>query len=587
MFTKISRRNFLQRSALAAGGVLLQACSKSSFSPAAQPTPSLQPTTRLTPGSPGTTPGPDTVLTFLHTNDTHGHLAPFRMLEYPEPVGGMARRATVARRIRQQAAHVLLVDAGDVHQGCLMADAFQGEPDIELMNELGYVAMGLGNHDLDYGWETLLQRREGAFFPILCANLLYTDSGQPALNTYAIIEEGGVRVAFTSFAGPDWQYIVRPRDIPGMTFADPIETARTLIPKIQAQADLIVVLGHQYLQDDYALVNAVPGTDIIIGAHEHAIKMDAVQMGGALIVEAYQWGAHLGRLDVTVSGGKITSYAYDLIPLTADIPADPTIEARVGTLQAELRQRYPERFELVGRAAIDISNENIRSQETPLGNLVCDVIRQKANTQVAIIPALTILNALFAGPLTVQDIYDALPYPNNILILRLTGEQLQKILDQSASGSGTGNFVQVSGVRFRIIGGVATDVTIDGRPLNPQQTYTVATTDYQVRRSTEYKELFADARDLNEMDVTVKEALFEHIRAHSPIEARTDGRIQLVDKFEVSQRKTPPTPVWVRQPYVERQWQVHDLVWAELRKAQTMASAEDKSLNAPIHKRRS
>jgi 2',3'-cyclic-nucleotide 2'-phosphodiesterase (5'-nucleotidase family) len=486
----------------------------------------------------GESSDPGVILSFLHTNDTHGHLAQFRTLEHPEPVGGVARRATLVRRIRQEAAHVLLVDAGDVHQGCLMADAFQGAPDIELMNELGYVAMGLGNHDVEYGWETFLQRKEAARFPILCANLRYADSGQPVLKTHALVRKGDVTVAFTSFAGPDWQYIVESEKLPGMRIADPIETARRLIPELRAQADLVVVLGHQYLQDDYDLVNAVPGIDIVIGAHEHAKMATATRVGGALVVEAYQWGAYLGRLDVTVSAGKIVDYAYDLIPLTVEIPADPAIEARVGRLQAELRQLYPERFEQVGQAAIDISNENIRSQATPLGGLVCDVMRRTADADVAIMPALTVLNALFAGPLLVQDIHDALPYPNRIWTFRLIGEQVKQVLEQSAARNGTGSFMQVSGVRFRTIDGTPTDITIDGRPLDPRRTYTIATTEYQVKRSTEYRGLFAAARDLSQQGVTVKQALCAHIRACTPLEAPT---VEVSDISETGRSKRKET----------------------------------------------
>ncbi len=518
---RINRRNFLQRTSIAAGGVLLQACMPKMIPVEVSPTPE-PPVSTATP-----TPRshPDVVLTLLHTNDTHGHLTPFRLLEYPDPVGGIARRATLVRQIRQQASHVLLIDAGDVHQGCLIADVFQGQPDIELMNELGYEAMGLGNHDMEYGWDTLMQRRAAAFFPILCANLVYADSGKPALNTHFIIQKGGLRIALTSFAGPDWPYIVNAENIPGLRIADPIETARTLIPQLQAQADLIVLLGHQYPRDDQALTQAVPGIHIVIGAHEHLKMTQAVQIGGALHVQAYQWGAYLGRLDVAVSQGRITSYAYNLIPLTADIPADPDIQARTGVLEAELRRLRPERFERIGEAAIDISNEDIRRRETPIGNLICDMIRQHTQSDIGIITSLTVLNALFAGPLIVQDIMDALPYPNNIVLLRLTGEQIQWMLNLSASSSGTGNFCQVSGVRFRVVGGAAADVTVDGQPLDRERIYTVATTHYQVRGATGYVALLSGALETRELDLTLRDVVIAYIRAHSPIRAAVDGRI--------------------------------------------------------------
>ncbi len=113
------------------------------------------------------------------------------------------------------------------------------------------------------------------------------------------------------------------------------------------------------------------------------------------------------------------------------------------------------------------------------------------------------------------------------MTVRLTGEQLQQALDLSASASGTGNFSQVSGVRFRIIGGVATDVTVNGQPLDMRQLYTIATTAQQLKHSSGYRDLFSAGRDTKETGTTIKEALMDHIRTHSPIRAEKDGRIAI------------------------------------------------------------
>jgi 2',3'-cyclic-nucleotide 2'-phosphodiesterase (5'-nucleotidase family) len=435
---------------------------------------------------------------------------------------------TLVRQIRSEAEHVLLVDSGNVHYGLnqssLMADTFRGEPDIEFMNELGYVAMGLGHHDLAYGWDILKQRRRDAFFPILCANLVHADSGQPTLDTHTVVEEGGIKIAFTSFAHPKLWEATLPS---GMAVRDPIDTAQTLIPKLKKQADLVVVLGHQPLQGDYALANAVHKADIIIGGHERIPSTEAHQIGGTLIVDAYKWGAHLGRLDVAVSA-KITSYRHRLIPLTPDVPADAGVEARVGTLQADMQQRYPDRFRPIGQAAVDISNEHAEFKEACLGNMVCDVVRQKTQADIALTASSQILNALFAGPLVVQDVRNALPYLNEIITLRLTGEQVQQVLDLSASASGTGNFFQVSGARFQIMGGVAIEVTIDGDLLDPNQTYLIAIPNRQLNQD-RYRELLALGTDISETNLTIKEALIEYITLHSPVYAQKDGRILIVE----------------------------------------------------------
>ena len=163
-----------------------------------------------------------------------------------------------------------------------------------------------------------------------------------------------------------------------------------------------------------------------------------------------------------------------------------------------------------------------------MGNLICDVVRQKTQADIALIASSQIQNALFAGPLVVQDVYNALPYSNEIVTLRLKGEQVQQILDLSASTSGTGHFMQVSGVRFQIVGGVAIKVTSDGDLLDPNQTYVIATS----KRLTDqdgYQDLLALRTDVSETRLTIKEVLIEHITIHSPIYAQEDERILITE----------------------------------------------------------
>ena len=160
-----------------------------------------------------------------------------------------------------------------------------------------------------------------------------------------------------------------------------------------------------------------------------------------------------------------------------------------------------------------------------MGNLVCDAVRAKTHADVVLVASSAIENALFAGPLVAQDVYDALPYTDQIAIARLSGEQLQQLLDLSASASGTGGFSQVSGVRFRILGGVATEIAVGGQPLEADRAYSVALPFYQVRYNEVYSGLLAAGAGLGDTGVTVQGALIEYIRAHSPLDPRLDGRI--------------------------------------------------------------
>ncbi|MBU0494627.1 MAG: bifunctional metallophosphatase/5'-nucleotidase [Chloroflexi bacterium] len=464
-------------------------------------------------------------LTILHTNDTHGHLDAFRIAEFPDPVGGVARRATLVAQIRQETPNVLLVDGGDVHQGILMADTFKGEPDIQFMNTLGYDVMGLGNHDLDWGWATLQARQSAARFPIVNANLVISDTGKPALTPYVIKEVAGLKIAFTSLAGPDFRTLVKPENISGLRFADPIATAQALVPELRQQADLVVVLGHEMVNDDQALAAAVPGIDVIIGGHEHIRLNEAVRVGDTVLVEAWQFGAFVGRLDLTVRGGQVVAANYRLIPVANSIAPDPAIAAEVQLLVVQLKEQKPERFAVLGEALVDITDTNVRRQEAAIGNFATDVMRAAAQADVALSTSSSFLNSIFKGPITVNDLTEAMPYQNSLVTVRLTGAQVQQVLTVSAQNIGKGNFCQVSGVRFTIAGDQVTDIQVGGAPLDAARLYLVATTNYQGGIAAGYKDIFAAGQGYTDTGQDVGQLIVDYIQSHQQVGARVEGRI--------------------------------------------------------------
>jgi len=517
--------------------VMLVACATPTPTPAPTPVPkpteAPKPTIAPTPVPPPTatalpptaTPVRETKITILHTNDTHGHLDAFRIAEFPDPVGGVARRATLIAQIRKETPNVLLVDGGDVHQGILIADTYKGEPDIKFMNAMGYDAMGLGNHDTDYGWAIFQARKDAAKFPILSANLVISATNKPALTPYVIKQIGDVKIALTSFAGPDFKSLVKPANIPDMKFEDPIVSAKALVPELRKQADLVVVLGHELVNDDKKLAEAVPGIDIIIGAHEHARLNEIVKVGNTMLVEAWQFGAFLGRLDLTLRAGKIVDARYQLIPVANSITPDPAIDAEVKSLVAKMKEQNPARFVVLGEATIDITDTNIRTQEAALGDFATDVMRMESGADIAVSTASSFLSSLFKGPITVNDFSEALPYKNTLVTAQLTGAQVKQLLELCAKNIGAGAFCQVSGVAFTINKGVVEDIKVGGQALDMAKIYTVATTNYQGGVAAGYKDIFQAAKNYTDSGKDVNELIMNYIKAQKQVSAKVEGRI--------------------------------------------------------------
>jgi 5'-nucleotidase/UDP-sugar diphosphatase len=259
-------------------------------------------------------------LTILHTNDTHGHLLPFSYPEGVSPdspaaqmthrtnIGGVARRATLIQRLREQLQPypALVIDAGDYMDGTPFSLEFRGEADVACMNACGYDFGTLGNHEFSNPLEEVLRLVRLSRFQTVCANLRYRDSGEPLVPPYVIAQVGELRVALFGLVMTDTQNYRGARE--RVQVLNPFEVARQLVPQLRQQADVVILISHLGIGDDERLAREVPGIDVIVGGHSHTRLAEPrfvewqqkapVNLGGTVIVQAHQWGGELGRLDL-------------------------------------------------------------------------------------------------------------------------------------------------------------------------------------------------------------------------------------------------------------------------------------------------
>lgn len=252
------------------------------------------------------------VLTILHTNDVHSRIDPFPDNDRKFPgMGGAARRAELIETIRREAEHVLLLDAGDIVQGTPYFNFFDGELEYRLMDEMGYDAATIGNHDFDAGIEVLARRISAAGFPMLNCN--YQVGGTPLeglVKPYHIIRKGPLRIGLTG-VGVKLDGLVSPKLYGGVKYEDPVnvvnDVARSL--KTDMECDYVIVLSHlgyEYADtriSDVRLAEASVDIDLIIGGHTHTFLDSPVAVinraGLPVLVNQAGWaGVQLGRLDV-------------------------------------------------------------------------------------------------------------------------------------------------------------------------------------------------------------------------------------------------------------------------------------------------
>ena len=261
-----------------------------------------------------------TKLTILHTNDVHSHIDPFPMDgTQNQGMGGVERRFNLIKKVRASEKNVLLLDAGDIFQGTPYFNMYNGELEIKLMEQMGYDATTIGNHDFDGGMENLVKQLKYASFPILNAN--YGVANTPLQNyvqPYKIFVKDGIKVGVFG-VGIELAGLV-PEKLYGETrYNDPVSIANDIASKLKnaEKCDYVICLSHlgyKFDNDsnkisDVKLAGLSKNIDLIIGGHTHTFlsKPDIAKNaeGKPIIINQVGWaGLLLGRIDLIFERGK-------------------------------------------------------------------------------------------------------------------------------------------------------------------------------------------------------------------------------------------------------------------------------------------
>jgi 2',3'-cyclic-nucleotide 2'-phosphodiesterase (5'-nucleotidase family) len=464
-------------------------------------------------------------LTILHLNDFHGALEPTRAAAARPEEGGAARLAALVRAERTPG--TLFVAAGDLMQGTNLSNLFAGKPVVEAFNLMGLDASAVGNHEFDNGRPAFAERAAEARFPFLAANI----DGSGPWKRSEVLRVGGLRVALFGLATEETPIATHPRNVEGLIIGDPAAAARRMVAELRPQADLDVALTHLGFEEDEKLAAAAPGIDVIVGGHTHTKLERPARIGSTLIVQAFERGAFLGRLDLEVSEGRVVSHRYRLIPVTAASGDDAAVAAAVAGYAARLGERMREP---VGTAGVDLdgAKDATRSRETNLGDLVADVMREAAGADVALVNGGTIRAGIPAGAVTVGGIYDVLPFDNWLISFALTGRELRAALETGVSRVEVrdGGFPQVSGMRFlfdprKPVGGRILSVEVGGAPLDEARTYVLATHDFLAAGGDGYAVFAGHEPVYNDSGRWLRDVLAEWWRRRGSIAPGVDGRI--------------------------------------------------------------
>ena len=245
----------------------------------------------------------------LHTNDTHSQIEPLEAGKRDEFCGGYARRMGYIQQMRNEHPDLIVLDAGDFSQGTPYYNFYHGRIEIDAMNRMQYDAITLGNHEFDYGVDTLAAVLQLAHFPIVCAN--YDVTGTPLeglVLPYTVIKRSGVRIGVFGI-GVNPKGLIAEKNFAPLQYMDPVTSAQQVanILRDVEKCDVVVCLSHQGTHpmnggniSDMELAEKTKNIDVIIGAHTHKIVenlyVENLNGDSVLLTQTGKAGARIGEI---------------------------------------------------------------------------------------------------------------------------------------------------------------------------------------------------------------------------------------------------------------------------------------------------
>lgn len=436
----------------------------------------------------------------LHTNDIESVYEPIEAIwrDDIEFIGGIPHLASLIEQVRSQSPTSFLFDAGDIYTGALSKKT-QGKLPFSLYSAMGYDAMTLGNHEFEYGWESLLATIPSANFPVLNANIIYQATGKLLAKPYAIVEHDGIKIGVVGVMGIDAFYNTTAKfQRVGLSIKDPTESAQYWVNKIRDKVNMIVVLTHQNktapmqtnkesdptvqrgFDEDYAMAGKLKHVDVIFGGHsDNGLMAPVVHPKTGIVVGlTFGQGMHLGytRFNVDTKGHNVAFIDGKLIAVDAGKVAREKVTS---ALISQARSQHPELTENL--AVIESAAMRRYNQESTIGNLLTDMMRNQSGADIAMLNSGAIRADINAGIITKEDLINVYPFVDKLTTVKLTGKQVLALVEYSCTlPYGIGQFSGLTLVYSPSLPAMSKvkEVLVNGKQIDLHASYTVSTTGF-------------------------------------------------------------------------------------------------------------
>jgi 2',3'-cyclic-nucleotide 2'-phosphodiesterase (5'-nucleotidase family) len=250
------------------------------------------------------------------------------------------------------------VDAGDNFGGISEPEKRKAEVILRSMGAIGYDALGIGEVDLNYGVDWLLDTAREAKLPLVCANLVSHRTGKPIVEPYLMLKRGKVKVAVLGLMD-DVLELVNPRHgSDSLVVTDPIQLAHELIPTLKKKADVVVLLSHMGYAKSSKLAMEIPELDVLVTGHSPSVNMEARKEGNALGMMTGSRGQYVGYLLLRMEKKAIQTYESKLVPLDGRIRLSGLIEGFINEYNSQEKKLLEERSRREHEEALSHAGEN-------------------------------------------------------------------------------------------------------------------------------------------------------------------------------------------------------------------------------------
>ncbi|MBC2581319.1 5'-nucleotidase C-terminal domain-containing protein [Clostridium sp. DJ247] len=382
--------------------------------------------------------------------------------------------AVLANRVKAIKAanpNTIIFGGGDLYQGTPISNVLKGVPVQNTMSTLGMEFTGLGNHEFDWGLDTITNTTmQGAAYNIICANLYNKNpdgsNGTRVFDPYKIITRDGVRIAFIGAITNDTPNIVMPAYVADKNFTDAADEVNTVAKNLKDnnQADVIIAVIHEGGTTLNTIAGKLSNVNAVFGGHSHSILQ--TQINGIPVVNANSSGKGFVDLKMTVAADNSVSFTntsscYVALDNTNGYKAtNPTVDSAVQQIVSDANVEIGPTFnESIGNITTDITRSQAQQPygESQLGNWASDVVKKFANADVGIANNGGLRCDFNKGAITVGQVYTFMPFDNEINTVQMNKAQLKTVLEQAVSTYPDpsnltktigGKGIQVSGIKF-------------------------------------------------------------------------------------------------------------------------------------------